>query len=56
MNLQAKLTLAFIILVVVIVSTISVIDLNNSLQLQLDATLDRADVINPSPPGSSRRP
>src|SRR5947209_5471354 len=47
MNLQAKLTLAFIILVVVIVATISVIDLGNIMQLQFEATLERADVINP---------
>jgi len=47
MNLQAKLTLAFILLVVVIVATISVIDLGNILQLQFEGTLERADVINP---------
>jgi signal transduction histidine kinase len=47
MNLQAKLTLAFILLVVVIVSTISVIDLGNTMQLQFEGTLERADVINP---------
>lgn len=47
MNLQAKLTLAFIILVVVIVATISLIDLANIMQLQFEATLARADVINP---------
>src|SRR5690349_3058274 len=47
MNLQAKLTLAFILLVVVIVATISLIDLGNIMQLQFESTLERADVINP---------
>src|SRR5215467_5032519 len=47
MNLQAKLTLAFILLVVVILATISLIDLANIMQLQFEATLARADVINP---------
>jgi signal transduction histidine kinase len=47
MNLQAKLTLAFILLVVVIVAINSVIDLGNIMQLQFEATLERADVINP---------
>jgi signal transduction histidine kinase len=47
MNLQAKLTLAFIVLVVVMVATISAIDLVNTMQLQYEGTLERANIINP---------
>src|SRR3954463_2536064 len=47
MNLQAKLTLGYVLLAVMIVSIISVIDLATNMQQQFEATLERADVLNP---------
>src|ERR1051325_7256271 len=47
MNLQAKLTLGYVLLAVVIVSVISTIDLATSLQQQFETTLERADFVNP---------
>src|SRR5581483_330640 len=47
MNLQAKLTLAYVLLAVVIVTVISGIDLATNMQQQFDATLERAEVLNP---------
>jgi signal transduction histidine kinase len=47
MNLQAKLTLGYVLLAVAIVSIISGIDLATNMQLQFEATLERAEVLNP---------
>jgi signal transduction histidine kinase len=47
MNLQAKLTLGYVLLVVAIVSIISGLDLATNLKQQFDATLDLAEVLNP---------
>jgi len=47
MNLQAKLTLGNIMLVVVMVSIISAINLAGEVQQHFDATLERAEVLNP---------
>jgi len=43
MNLQARLTLYFVLLAVLLVSVISVVDLAHDMQLQFDSTLERAD-------------
>jgi signal transduction histidine kinase len=43
MNLQARLTLYFVLLAVLLVSVISAVDLAHDIQLQFDATLDRAE-------------
>src|SRR6185369_12172231 len=45
MNLQAKLTLWYVMLAVVIVGSISGVDLANNMQQQFESTLDRADLI-----------
>ena len=45
MPLRAKLTLGFVLLAVVMVGIISAVDLGYDMQLQLDATLERADSI-----------
>jgi signal transduction histidine kinase len=47
MNLQAKLTLGYVLLVVAIVSIISGLDLATNLKQQFDATLALAEVLNP---------
>jgi len=47
MNLQAKLTLGYVLLVVVIVSIISGLDLSTNMKQQFEATLERAKVLNP---------
>src|SRR5579883_3213515 len=47
MNLQAKLTLGNVLLGVLMVTIISVMDLAFNVQQQFDATLERAEVINP---------
>ena len=47
MNLQAKLTLGYVLLAVVIVSIISGLDLATNMQQQFDATLERAEMLNP---------
>jgi signal transduction histidine kinase len=47
MNLQAKLTLGYVLLVVAIVSIISALDLVTNVKQQFDATLDLAEVLNP---------
>jgi signal transduction histidine kinase len=47
MNLQAKLTLGYVLLVVLMVSLISVVDLGNSVQQEFKHTLRRADILNP---------
>lgn len=47
MNLQAKLTLGYVLLAVAIVSIISGIDLATNMQQQFEATLERAEVLNP---------
>jgi signal transduction histidine kinase len=47
MNLQAKLTLGNVVLVVLMVTVISAMDLVNNVQQQFDATLERAEVLNP---------
>jgi signal transduction histidine kinase len=46
-NLQAKLTFGYVLLAVVIVTVISGLDLGTNMRLQFDATLARAEVINP---------
>src|SRR4051794_31795311 len=43
MNLQAKLTLWFVLLVVVLVGSISGVDLINNMQQRFEATLDQAE-------------
>jgi signal transduction histidine kinase len=43
MNLQARLTLYFVLLAVLLVSVISAVDLAHDMQLQFDSTLDRAE-------------
>jgi len=45
MNLQAKLTLWYVILAVVIVGTISGVDLANNMQQQFESTLSRAETL-----------
>jgi signal transduction histidine kinase len=45
MNLQAKLTLGYVLLAVLMVGVLSAIDLGNDMQLQFDSTLDRADML-----------
>jgi len=45
MNLQAKLTLWYVMLAVVIVGSISSVDLVNNMQQQFDSTLSRADTL-----------
>src|SRR5215467_143988 len=45
MNLQAKLTLWYMMLAVVIVSAISLVDLANNMQQQFESTLDRAETL-----------
>ena len=45
MNLQAKLTLWYVLLVVVLVSSISAVDLINNMQQQFEATLAQADTV-----------
>ncbi len=47
MNLQAKLTLGYVVLAVVMVGVISAVDLANNMQEQFDATLERAEVLKP---------
>jgi signal transduction histidine kinase len=47
MNLQAKLTLGYVLLAVMIVSIISGLDLATNMRQQFDATLERAQVLNP---------
>lgn len=47
MNLQAKLTLGYVLLAVAIVGVISGIDLATNMQQQFEATLERAEVLNP---------
>jgi signal transduction histidine kinase len=47
MNLQAKLTLGYVLLAVAIVTTISGLDLATNMQQQFDATLERAEVLSP---------
>ena len=43
MNLQARLTLYFVLLAVMLVSVISAVELAQDMQLQFDSTLDRAE-------------
>jgi signal transduction histidine kinase len=45
MNLQAKLTLWYVMLAVVIVGSISSVDLVNNMQQQFDSTLSRAETL-----------
>lgn len=47
MNLQAKLTLGYVLLAVAIVGVISGIDLATNLQQQFEFTLERAEVLDP---------
>jgi signal transduction histidine kinase len=47
MNLQAKLTLGNVVLGVLMVTVISAMDLAYNVQQHFDATLERAEVINP---------
>lgn len=47
MNLQAKLTLGYVLLAVSIVSIISGLNLKTNMQQQFDATLERAELLNP---------
>ena len=47
MNLQAKLTLGNVVLGVLMVSIISAMDFANNVDQQFEATLQRAEVINP---------
>jgi signal transduction histidine kinase len=47
MNLQAKLTLGYVLLVVAIVSIISVLDLTTNLEQQFEGTLEHAEVLKP---------
>ena len=46
MNLQAKLTLGYVLVVVVIVSIISGVNLATNMQQQFEATLERAEGLN----------
>jgi signal transduction histidine kinase len=48
MNLQAKLTLGYVLLVVLIVSIISGLDLATNMKQQFEAALERAEVLNPA--------
>jgi signal transduction histidine kinase len=48
MNLQAKLTLGYVLLVVLIVSIISGLALGTNMQQQFESTLQRAEVLNPA--------
>ena len=48
MNLQAKLTLWYVLLAVIMVSAISGVDLATNMQQQFEATLKRADELNTS--------
>lgn len=43
MNLQARLTLYFVLLAVLLVGVISAVDLSHDIQLQFDSTLERAE-------------
>src|SRR5579871_4634927 len=45
MNLQIKLTLSYVLLVVVLVGLISGVDLINTMQQRFDATLTQAETI-----------
>ncbi len=45
MNLQAKLTLGYVLLVVVLVSSISAVDLIHNMQQRFDATLEQAETL-----------
>src|SRR6476660_4154063 len=47
MNLQAKLTLGYVMLAVLMVSVISGVDFANNVQQQFESTLRFADEINP---------
>src|SRR3954451_12661108 len=47
MNLQAKLTLGYVLLAVAIVSIISGLDLATNMKQQFEATLERAEILNP---------
>jgi signal transduction histidine kinase len=47
MNLQAKLTLGYVMLAVLMVSVISAVDFANNVQQQFESTLKFADEINP---------
>jgi signal transduction histidine kinase len=47
MNLQAKLTVGYVLLAVFMVTAISAVDLANNIQQQFESTLERADVLNP---------
>ncbi|HWB86376.1 MAG TPA: ATP-binding protein [Bryobacteraceae bacterium] len=46
MTLQAKLTLGSVLVATLIVSLISAVDLANDMELQFDATLERADLLS----------
>ena len=43
MNLQAKLTLCYVLLAVLMVTIISAVDLGNDMQAQFEATLNGAE-------------
>ena len=45
MTLQAKVTLGSVLLATIIVTLVSGVDLGSFMELQLQATLERADVI-----------
>ena len=45
MNLQAKLTLGYVLLATLMVAVISAVDLGNVMKLQFDATLERAETL-----------
>ena len=45
LNLQAKLTLWYVLLVVVLVGSISGVDLVNNMQLRFEATLEQAETV-----------
>jgi signal transduction histidine kinase len=47
MSLQAKLTLGFVLLAVLMVGALSVVNLAGNIQLHFEQTLQRADIINP---------
>src|SRR3954454_3913811 len=47
MNLPAKPTLGYVLLAVAIVSIISGLDLTTNMKQQFDATLERAEILNP---------
>src|SRR3954447_20087743 len=47
MNLPAKLNLGYVLLAVAIVSIISGLDLATNMKQQFDATLERAEILNP---------